>query len=100
MNKTITIVEGDYGIEYRLNIIKGTPSIEDSFLFTIRDINGLEKVSKTYTNITTYIPVVLTEQESAVLSPKVYLYSVDWYRDGIFQSNVVNGEKFIVEKKV
>lgn len=100
MSNTITIVQGDYGVEYRLNIVKGTPSLEDSFLFTIKDVNGVEKVRKTYTNITSYIPVVLNKQDTNKLLPITYYYCVDWYRNGVFQSNVVNGEKFVVKKKV
>lgn len=100
MSNAITITQYDYGVEYHLNIVKGSPSTEDSFLFTIKDINGVEKVRKTYTNITTHIPVVLTKEDSDKLLPITYYYSVDWYKDGVFQSNVVNGEKFIVKKKV
>lgn len=100
MDNIIKIVEGDYGVEYRLNIINGTPSPDDSFLFTIKDLKGKTLVSKGYTNVTTHIPLMLTKQESDLLDANTYLYSIDWYKNGVFQSSVINGDMFIVEKKV
>lgn len=98
-NNTITIVQEDYGVTINMNIINGTPSLEDSFLVTIKDGDDIV-ISKIYTNVTTYIPFSLTKEETDKLTPTLYHYSVDWYRDNVFLKNIVNGEKFIVQKKV
>lgn len=99
-NNIITIVKGDYGIVQNLNIINGTPSEEDSFLVTIKDINRVTMVSKKYSNVIDHIPFSLTEEESNKLKATTYYYTVDWYRDNVFLKNLVNGERFIVKKKV
>lgn len=100
MENKITMVKGDYGVIQNLNIINGTPSIEDTFLITIKDINRNTIISKTYTNITDHIPFSLTEEESDKLKPLTYYYTIDWYRNSSFLKNLVNGEEFIVKKKV
>ena len=94
MDNKIKMVKGDYGVIQNLNIINGTPSEEDSFLVTIKDINRVTMVSKKYSNVTDHIPFSLTEEESNKLK------AVDWYRDNVFLKNLVNGERFIVKKKV
>lgn len=96
----ISMVEGDFGIEYRLNIINGTPSQEDTFLLIIKDYDGNEIIEKSYSNVTDYIPFSLDEEESSRLEAKNYYYLIDWYRDGAFLKNIVNKGTFRVKKKV
>lgn len=100
MDNTITIVNGDYGVTINMNIINGTPSIEDSFLITIKDTNNQTLIEKEYTGVTNTIPFSLTKEESELLQPILHYYSVDWYKDGVFWKNIVNGAKLLVKKKV
>lgn len=100
IKNAISMVQGDFGVEYRLNIVNGTPSSEDSFLLIIKNTDGTEIIRKNYANVSTYIPFILTEEESGLLEAKNYYYIVDWYRNGIFLRNIVNNGMFKVKKKV
>ena len=100
-NKNLRMTEGDYGIALPI-VIKGADMGEgDAVLFTIKDKrNGDTVLSKTITTIESNTAnLQLTAQDTALLEIGTYLYSLDWYHDGLFMCNIVPQATFRVVDK-
>ena len=97
----ISMTEGDYGIELPINVSGTTISATESALWTVKNKkNGTTVLTKTITNITqNRIVITLTEEESALLVAGVYVYSLDWYKDGVFLCNIIPDATFRVVDK-
>ena len=90
---------GDFGIELPVTISGISFNASDSVRFDIK--NGDTSVlQKTFTNVSdNTVTLELTEEESALFKVGVYLYSLDWYRDGVFMCNLVEYGIFRVVDK-
>lgn len=98
----ITMTEGDYGMEMSIAIEGVSISTSDTITITIKkERNGREILTKDFTiNEDNTIDLVWTEAESDELKVGTYLYALDWYRNGVFMCNIVNGAKLKVEDKI
>ena len=94
--------EGDFGVQLPFVISGITIQPGDSALFTVKhEKNGDPVIQKEYTNIAgNIIDLSLTEAESALLHVGNYVYSLDWYKYGKFQYNLINNAKLKVEDKI
>ena len=95
----IQMTEGDFGIELPITISGVTLGASDSLKFTISQADT-EIIIKEFTNITdNTVALVLTATESALLPVGEYLYSLDWYQNGVFMCNIVPFGSFKVGDK-
>ena len=99
--QTIKMTEGDYGIKLPITISGVTFTAQDSVLFTLKTgDNGNTLLTKNFNNITqNTINLELTEAESNSLSVGDYVYSLDWYQDGVFLCNIIPTAAFKVVDK-
>lgn len=99
--KNLQMSEGDYGVALQYKMKGITFDVADSVKITIKtDLDGAELVTKTYSNIqNNTVPISFTAAESAKLKPGDWVYILDWYRDGTFMYNIVNGASFKVVDK-
>lgn len=88
-NNDIQMVEGDFGIELPISVSGTTLTASDELRLTFK--RGAETIlEKEYSNIeNNTISLSLTEQESALFPVGLYVYSLDWYQDGVFVCNIV-----------
>lgn len=99
----ITMCEGDYGVQLPFVVSGITIDSGDSVLVTIKEEkNGDAIIEKTFTSIAdNTVDFVLTESESALLTAgTTYVYSMDWYSNGVFMYNLINNAKLKVEDKI
>lgn len=99
-DKTISMAEGDYGIQLP-GTIKGTTfTANDVIKFTFKTAkNGTTVLTKEYTPVNGAVNLELTEAESALFKPGSYVYSVDWYQAGNFMCNIIDVSSFKVVDK-
>ena len=91
--------EGDFGVELPITISGVTLGAGDSIKITIANGNT-PVIQKEFTNILqNTIGFELTEAESALLPVGDYVYSMDWYQDGVFLCNLVPFALFKVGDK-
>lgn len=99
--KEIIMTEGDYGITLPINI-KGI-DLEKNDVITIiikSEKNGEECLCKTFSDIeNNTFSFSLTEEESKKLTPRRYVYSLDWYRENSLFCNLIKDGTFVVEDK-
>ena len=97
----ITMTEGDYGVSIPFVVQGVTIDSGDSVLLTIKkEKNGKEILEKNFTNIVANtIDVSFTESETDDLKIGSYVYTLDWYKNGVFQYCLVNNAKLKVEDK-
>ena len=83
--------EGDWGIGLSVTVDGVTLGASDALLYTFKDsLNGKTILTKTFDNITdNTISLSFTQAESALFSPGVYPYSLDWYQNGSFLCNLI-----------
>lgn len=103
-NKTIEMVEGDFGITLSIELkteSEETISESDSFVIKIfENTNESAIIEKTYTDIEDKtIRFELTKEESELLKTGVYFYNLDWYNGETFLGNIIASAKFIVKDK-
>lgn len=88
----LQMTEGDYGVQLPM-AIKGTElSAADSFMITIKTGRNTEAlIEKEYSDIQdSTINFELTEAESELLEAGMtYVYSLDWYQEGLFMCNLI-----------
>lgn len=96
---SLSMAEGDWGVELPVTVSGATFSANDSLKIVIK--NGeTTLVEKEYTNITqNTVKLELTEAESALLPIGVYVYRLDWYQDGAFMCNIIPVSTFKVVDK-
>ena len=96
---TISMAEGDYGIDLPITITGAQLSAGDEVRLKITrgTTEILSKVFNEFTNNT--VSLCLTEEESAQLPIGIYTYSLDWYQDGFFMCNLIPFSIFKVVDK-
>lgn len=99
--QTLQMVEGDWGIELPISIDGVTLTASDEVLITIKtEKNGETILTKNYESISeNTIDFSLTEAESQLLRVGSYVYSLDWYQDGVFYCNIIPSAAFKVVDK-
>ena len=99
-NTTISMAEGDWGVELPYSVEEVTFAEYDILRFTFKDQNnGTVVLVKEYTPVENTVNLVFSEAESALFSPGQYVYSVDWYQAGAFLCNIVASATFKVVDK-
>lgn len=99
--KNLQFVEGDWGIAELVKIHGAEITENDSFKFTFKTKrNGELILEKIYTDLEeNTIELSLTEQESQLFPVGSYVYSLDWYQNGLFLCNIVEcGSLKVVDK--
>ena len=93
--------EGDYGITLPVVVSGITLGAGDTLRYTFKNaVNQDVILVKDFDNITeNTVNFVLTAAESALFGPGAYVYSLDWYQDGVFLCNLVEVGKFHVGDK-
>lgn len=97
----LQMAEGDYGIELPVTVNGTTLTEHDSlkFVFKTRK-NGNTILEKEYSDISeNTVNLEFTEAESALFPVGVYVYSLDWYQDGVFLCNIILCSPFKVVDK-
>lgn len=103
----IVMIYGNYGIELPITMTITNENDEhiiiandEKIKFVIKKCNEI-KYEKDYTNVeNNTIYLNFTQEESELLLAGEYTYSIDWYKENIFKGTLVNGNDFIVEKRV
>lgn len=98
---TIQMAEGDYGIQLPITVSGTTLTASDALKITILTAkNGRVILEKEFTDISENTAnLELTEAESALFEPRVYVYRLDWYQDGHFMCNLISEAMFRVVDK-
>lgn len=99
--QTLSMAEGDFGVELPVEIEGTELTANDSIKITIKTAkNGSTVIEKDFSAIVDNRFILeLTEEESAKLPAGTYAYSLDWYQDGIFMCNIVLASAFKVVDK-
>ena len=97
----LRMTEGDYGIELPVTISGTTLTASDSVKLTLKDtMNGTTKLEKVFTDISqNTFDLTLTAEESEGLPVGNYVYSLDWFQDGVFMCNIITAATFKVVDK-
>ena len=97
----IQMAEGDFGIRLPVTINGATFSPSDQLRFTFLVApNKTEILYKEFTNIEdNTINLEFTEQETALFTPRAYVYRLDWYQNGVFMCNIIPESTFKVVDK-
>lgn len=87
----LTMAEGDFGISLPFTFTGVTFAAGDAVKMIVKADNGSTEtlVEKTVSDLTDGFALELTEAETTLLSVGSYVYSLDWYRDGVFMCNLV-----------
>ena len=87
----LSMCEGDYGISLPFSFSGVTFANNDAVKLTVKAASGSTAtvLDKTVSNLTNGFALELTEAESALMPVGNYVYSLDWYRDGVFLCNLV-----------
>ena len=98
---TITMTEGDYGVSLPMTINGINFERNDAINLIIKsEKNGTEFITKTFTGIeNNTFDFMLTKEESNKLTPKKYVYVLDWYRENSLLCNLINDGVLEVEDK-
>jgi len=85
--------EDDFGVGLETEFTGATFGASDSFKFTFKNIkNGDTILEKVYTSadvVQNKFLFELSKAESALFPVGSYVYSVDWYTDGVFKCCLV-----------
>ena len=99
-NASISMTEGDYGVELPFTISGVTLTAQDRLRFTFKDKrNGETVLSVELTPTNNAVSLEFSEADSAKFSVGEYVYSLDWYQDGSFLCNVIPSASFLVVDK-
>lgn len=99
-NKTIKMVEGDFGLPLPITVTGTTISNDETIKITINNMEKEEIFSQEYKDIkNNTFDLIFTEEQSKELKEGMYTYSIDWFKGTTFLGNIVNGEMFEVEGK-
>ena len=99
--QVITMTEKDYGITLPIKIKGAVCEANDKIKLTIKKDFGAEIIlEKTFENIQdNTLNFMLTKEESEKLTPRSYIYILDWYRDEVFLCNIVREGLIQIERK-
>lgn len=96
----ITMTEGDYGVSLPIHFIDAGFETNDSIKVTIM-VDSDTSIEKTYTDIVDdTIDFSLTQAETNQLPVGFYLYSIEWYQDGVFKDCILEKSPFVVSARV
>ena len=98
---TLQMVEGDFGLALPFEVTGTTITASDTLRFTFKDkLNGTTILTKEYSDIQhNTAEITFTEEESALFRVGDYVYSLDWYQDGLFMGNLIKCAAFKVVEK-
>lgn len=86
----LQMTEGDYGLTLPITISGTELSTADTIKLTIkRTRNGDTVFEKDMTPTDNAVNFTITAAETALLSVGAYVYSLDWYQNGVFMCNLV-----------
>jgi hypothetical protein len=86
----LSMAEGDFGIPLPVTVTGATLTVSDTFKFTFKSrVNGVVILEKEFAPASNSFVLELTEAESALFPVGKYVYSADWYQDGVFLCNIV-----------
>lgn len=97
----LQMAEGDYGIQIPF-IVSGTTLVNgDSLKFVFKKkMNGDAILEKEYSNLEDNTAnLEFTRSESELFPVGQYVYSLDWYQNGLFMCNLILGSVFRVVDK-
>lgn len=99
--KNLTMTEGDFGLELPVAISGTTFAASDSVKIIVKATPNSEAIiEKTFSDIQdNTVKLVLSESESALLNVGTYVYTLDWYSDGVFMCNIIEQATFKVVDK-
>lgn len=97
----IQMVEGDWGIELPITVKGTTIGSSETLKFTFKDkANGDVIMEKDFNPVSdNTVNLVLSEQESALFPVGSYVYTLDWYSNGVFLCNIIPSASFKVVDK-
>ena len=99
VGQTLQMTEHDFGVELPITIGGVTFTEHDSVLFTLKKA-GETILTRDFSNIThNTVNLSITEAESGSLPVGNYVYTLDWYQDGVFLCNIVPAAAFKVVDK-
>lgn len=97
---SLSMAEGDFGIRLPVTVTGVTLTASDSLKFTFKTAkNGDEILVKEYTPTNNEVPLEFTEEESELFPIGGYVYSLDWYQNGLFMCNLIPCGDFVVVDK-
>lgn len=98
---TLTAAEGDYGIQLPITVSGTTLTSSDTLKFTFKGAtNGTTVLEKELAPTNNTVNLEFTAAESELFEVGVYVYSLDWYQNGIFMCNLIPKGIFKVVDKV
>ena len=88
---TIQMTVGDYGVALPITIDDVEFAAGDELLLAVKvKSGGAAVIERTFTDITgNAVDLVLTAAEAAALNVGAYIWTLDWFRDGVLQYNIV-----------
>lgn len=87
---TLTAAEGDYGIQLPVTVSGTTLTASDTLKFTFKNtVNGTTVLEKEYTPTNNTVELEFTASESELFIVGAYVYSLDWYQNGVFMCNLL-----------
>lgn len=87
---SISMAEGDFGIPLPATVKGATLTASDIIKFTFKSrVNGVVILEKEFAPASNSFVLELTEAESDLFPVGKYVYSADWYQNGIFLCNIV-----------
>lgn len=97
----LQMAEGDFGIQLPVTVNGTTLTASDSLKITFKTRkNGQTILEKEFTDISqNTVNLELTAAESALFPVGLYVYSLDWYQNGVFMCNIVLCAPFKVVDK-
>lgn len=97
----LQMAEGDFGIQLPVTVNGTTLGNGDALKFTFKTRkNGQTILEKNFSEIEqNTVNLELSEEESALFPVGFYVYSLDWYQNGIFMCNIVLCSPFKVVDK-
>ena len=99
----ITMTEGDYGVSLPFPFSGVLIDSADSVKLTVKENADDETaiIEKDFTGILkNTVDLVFTAAESALLDVGTYVYSMDWYKNGVFQYCLIENAKLKVANKI
>ena len=96
----LTASEGDFGVQLPVTVGGTTLTSSDTLKFTFKsDVDGTTVLEKEYTPVNNSVNLEFTESESELFPVGAYVYSLDWYQNGIFMCNLIPTGIYVVVNK-
>lgn len=87
----LKMTENDFGIALPVIVTGAVLGNQDNLKFTFKNkVNGELILEKDYNGITdNTVDLMFTEEESAKFTVGIFVYSLDWYQNGVFKCNLI-----------